>query len=60
MKSQGSKIRGHMVRGAKINDIIRRITKIRVMDYSVGIGCNEGRARNSGRGGWKRCKCRGG
>ena len=42
MKGQGSKIRGHTVRGARINDPIRRITRIRVMDYSVGIRCSEG------------------
>ena len=38
MKGQGSKIRSHMVRGAQINDLIRRIIKVRVMDYCVGIG----------------------
>ena len=32
----------------------------RQMDCNVGIGCNEGQASRSGRGGWKRCKCRGG
>ena len=42
MKSQGSKIYGHMVRGARIND---PITRSGVIDYSVGTGCNEGRAR---------------
>ena len=40
-----------MVRGARINDPIRRVTKIRVMDGSVGIGCNEGQVLSSGRGG---------
>ena len=58
MKGQDSKIRGHIVRGARINDLIRRVTRIRVMDCSVGIGCSEGRALSMSR--WKRCKCRGG
>ena len=56
MKGQGRKIHGHMVSGAQINDPIQRVTKIRVMDCIVGIGCNEGRALSSGKGGWKRCK----
>ena len=60
MNGQGSKIRGNMVRGAQINDPIRRVTKIRVMDYSVGIGCSEGPTLSSGRGRWKKCKCLGG
>ena len=30
------------------------------MDYSVGIGSNEGRAWSSSMGGSKSCKCRGG
>ena len=51
MKGQGSKIRGHMVRGARINDPIRRVTKIRVMDWNVDIKCNEGRVLSSSRGG---------
>ena len=38
MKGQGSKIPDHMVRGARINDPIRIMTRIRVMDCSVGIG----------------------
>ena len=50
MKGQGSKIRDHMVRGAQINDQIRIVTKIRVMDCSVGIGCSEGQVLSSGRG----------
>ena len=60
MKGQGNKIRGHMVRGVRINDPIRRIIKVGVMDCSVGIGCSEGRAQSSSKGGWKSCKCRGG
>ena len=60
MKGQGSKIRGHMVRGAQINNLIRRVTKIRVMDCSVGIGCSESQVLSSGSGEGKRCKCRGG
>ena len=51
MKGQGSKIRGHMVRGAWINNPIRRITRIRVMDCCVGIRGREGWALSSGRGG---------
>ena len=58
MKGQDSKIRGHMMRGAQINDPIRRITRKRVMDCSVGIGCSEGWVQSSGRGGRKRSKCR--
>ena len=49
MKSQGSKIRGHMVRGARINDLIRRIIRVEVMDCSMGIGCIEGWAQSSGK-----------
>ena len=60
MKGYGSKIRGHMVRGAQINDPIRRIVKVGVMECSVGIECNEVRAWSPGRGRWKSCKCRGG
>ena len=60
MKGQGNKIRDHMVRDARINDPIRRITRIRVIDYSVGKGYNEGRARSSGKGKMKKSKCRGG
>ena len=60
MKGQGSKIHGHMVRGTRINGLIRRVTRIRVMDCSVGIGCSEGRALSLSRGGWKSCRCRGG
>ena len=60
MKGQGSRIRGHMVRGAQINDPNRRIIKVGVMDCSVGIVCSEGQARSLGRGEWKSCKCRGG
>ena len=60
MKGQESNIRRHMVRGARINDPIRRITKIRVMNHSVGIGCIEGLVRSSGKGRRKRSKCRGG
>ena len=56
MKGQGSKIRGHMVRGAQINNLIRRV----VMDCSVGIGCSESQVLSSGSGKGKRCKCRGG
>ena len=59
MKGQG-KIRGHMVRDARINYPIRRITRVGVMDCSVGIGHSEGRARRSSGGGWKSCKYRGG
>ena len=33
---------------------------MRVMDDSMGIWCNEGRVRSSGRNGWKSCKDRGG
>ena len=57
MKSQASKICGHMVRGARINE---RITRSGVMDYSVGIGCSEDGALSSGKGGWKRRRSRGG
>ena len=60
MKGKGSKIHGHMVRGTRINDLIWRITRIRVMNCSVGIGCSESQARSSGRGGRKRSKSRGG
>ena len=60
MKGQGSKIRDHMVRGARISDPIQRVTRIRVMDCSVGILCSEGWALSSGRGEWKICKCQGG
>ena len=60
MKGQGSKICGYMVRGARINNLIRRITRIRVMDCSVGIGCSEGQVQSSGTGERKRSKCRGG
>ena len=60
MKGRGIKICGHIVRGARINDPIWRITRIRVMDCRVGIEGSEGRALSSGRGRWKRCKCRGG
>ena len=42
MKGHGSKIRGHIVRGARINDLIQRIIRVGVMDCSVGIGCGEG------------------
>ena len=42
MKGQGREIRDHMVRGAQINDPIQIITRIMVMDYSVGIECSEG------------------
>ena len=42
MKGQGSKICGHMVRGARINDQIQRIIRVGVMDCSVGIECIEG------------------
>ena len=59
MKGQG-KIRGHMVRDARINDLIRRIIRVGVMDYSVGIVCSEGQAQRSGRGGWKIFKYLGG
>ena len=44
MKGQGSKIHGYMVRGTRINDQIRRIIRIGVMDCSVGVRCGEGRA----------------
>ena len=57
MKGQGSKIRDHMARGARINDPILKVTRIRVMDCSVGIGCSEGRALISSRGGCKRYTC---
>ena len=50
MKSLGRKIRVHMVRGARVNNQIQRMTRSGVMDDSVGIGCNEGWARRSGRG----------
>ena len=60
MKGQGSKIRGHMVRGTQINDPIRRVTRIRVMDCNVGIVCSEGRALSISKGGGKIFKCRGG
>ena len=60
MKGQGSKICGHVVRDAQINDLIRKIIRVGVMDCNVGIGCSEGRARSSGKDGWKSCKCRGG
>ena len=46
--------------GARINDPIQRMTRIRVMDYSLGIGGSEGQARSLGRGGRKRGKYRGG
>ena len=60
MKGQGSKICGHMVRGARINKPIWRVARIRVMDFGVGVGCSEGRALSFGRGGWKRWKYQGG
>ena len=60
MKGQGSKIRGHMVRGARINNPIQRGTKSGGMDCSVGIRCSEGRAQSMGKSGWKRVECRGG
>ena len=60
MKCQGRKIHSHMVRGARINDPIQEITRIRVMNCSVGIRCCEGPKRSSGRGGWKRSNSRGG
>ena len=44
MKGQGSKIRGHMVRGARINNPIQRGTRSGGMDYSVDIRCSESRA----------------
>ena len=50
MKGQSGKIRGHMVRGTRINDPIRRIIRVGAMDCSVGIGCNEGRVWSLGRG----------
>ena len=56
MKSQSSKIRSHMVRGARINDQIKRGTKIRVMDYSVSIGYSEGRGRSLGKGGGREAR----
>ena len=60
IKSQGSKICGHMVSGTRINDPIQRIIRVGVMDCSVSIGCSQGQARSSGRDEWKSCKCRGG
>ena len=60
MKSQASKIRSHMVKGTRVNNPIQRMTRSGVMKGNVGIGCSEGRARSLGKGGWKRCKRRGG
>ena len=50
MKGQGRKIDGHMVRGTRINNPIRRITRIRLMDDNVGIEGSDGRALSSSRG----------
>ena len=49
MKGQGSKIRGHVVRGDRIKDPIQRIIEVGVMDCSVGIWCSKGRAKAGGR-----------
>ena len=45
MKGQGNKIRGHMVRGTRINNPIQRGTRSGGMDCNVGIRCSEGQAR---------------
>ena len=44
MKGQGSKICGHVMRGARINDPIQRIIRVGVMDCNMSLGCSEGRA----------------
>ena len=49
MKNQGGKICGNMVRGARINDLIQRMIRSRVVDCNVGIGGNEGRALSTQR-----------
>ena len=59
MEGQGSKIRGHMVRGTQINDLVRISIKVGVMDCSVDIGCVEGLVWSSSMGRWKICKCQG-
>ena len=60
MKGQGSKIRGLIVRGARINNPIQRGIGSGGMDGSVSMRCSKGQARCTGRSGRKRAECRGG
>ena len=57
MKGKGSKIYGHMVRDARINNPVQKGIKSGGMDCCVGIRCSEGWERSMSRSGQKRVEC---